>query len=217
MQQFEQKGREFLAVIDRIVNEKHADKTYLFNTLNQIRLRDNCHLALKLPIESGLGDESRFYVYEGNIDPYLDSFEDCDWNEHGSNKIPHIFNDIEVERTPMGAWQAYLLMMSPTIMPVYWHGCYITRTMVFEISDIEKRIACNLPRIYASCLLDVKEDLAPKVTLDDDTAIVSCCYWNNWQGLVRESIEFTYDDNRIIANKFIQRYVLYQYHCGIIC
>ena len=40
--------------------------------------------------------------------------------------------------------------------------------------------------------LPEKCDLTPYVNMEEDTAVVSCCFWNDWKGLVRETIHIEF-------------------------
>lgn len=85
------------------------------------RLSPGYKLGLKIA-EPGdyLGDNSFFYIYEGN--------RNCkDWN---------VFDHLLVEKSEVGAWQAYLMYTSPRIMPAYWHGLYENSKFIFIEDDL---------------------------------------------------------------------------------
>lgn len=65
-------------------------------------------------------------------------------------------------------------------------------------------------------------DLAPKVQFkpyggleEGFTAIVSACYWNDWEGLVREKVEIKRHATIGIRVKQLGHEVLFEYECGI--
>lgn len=85
----------------------------VFYDLNALSLDKGYHMGLRTAEEDGLGDESNFYVYD------KDNVEDKE-----------ILKYIHAEETAMGAWQVYLLMTSPSLLPTFWHGGYIRRKFI---------------------------------------------------------------------------------------
>ena len=60
-------------------------------------------------------------------------------------------------------------------------------------------------------IVEVKSDLLPKIWTRGNAVCVSCCYWNNWKGVVRETIAFQYKDNRIVSAKREEDEIVYRY------
>ena len=44
---------------------------------------------------------------------------------------------------------------------------------------------------------------------------IECCYWNDWEGLVRETLKVTYANNSVISITQTKAEVLCEYDCGI--
>lgn len=66
-------------------------------------------------------------------------------------------------------------------------------------------------------MLDHDGLLLPDVVVSKDgkTADVYCCFWNNWDGLVREHVRMTFQpDGSAIIGKSDQ-YVIYDFNCSI--
>ena len=59
-----------------------------------------------------------------------------------------------------------------------------------------------------------ENDVAPSVTLDGNTALVSCCYWNPWGGLIRETGSFTFFGEKVYILKDFKDEYLLKYDCG---
>lgn len=203
MNPYELKGIDFLDKIVYLVERKDLKtKDSLFKVLDQIKLKEGVHLGLKVAGRDGLGDESYFYTYYGKVDPFKDYGEP-----------PHeVFKNIIVEPSEMGAWQAYLLWMSPTVLPLFWHGGYIRRDYFFDRDDFE----CPSPWEEDNPIeLKLEQIPQPSVTLEGNKAIVTCPYWNNWEGLVLESMPIIFKSDGGIAIRRAKHKVLMEYNCRI--
>lgn len=171
----------------------------VFYDLDALSLEDGYHMGLRVAEQQGMGDESNFYVYN------QDNEEDKD-----------LLKYIRVDETPMGAWQVYLLMTTPTLLPTFWHGGYIERTFILQA---EKLYEIDALRYYALSDLSKQEILKPCVEVEREsdklTANVYCCYWNEWQGLVREHIQMQIKNGKVVSYEDKGKFVIYKYHCGI--
>ena len=59
------------------------------------------------------------------------------------------------------------------------------------------------------------EELQPKVvTLSENTYQVVCCYWNDWNGLVRETVTYVVENATIVTTDSKVE-VLYPYYCSV--
>ena len=203
MNDFEKKALEFLSIKNKIVQNKNKENIEaLFFVLVSLSLRHGYCLGLKLAGEVGIGDESWFYTYQGK-DP-IDTFG-C--------RVPNsrtLFEGIIVEQTVMGAWQAYLLYISPTILPKFWHGGYIAREYFFDRDHFNGVTSCWARRVN----LRISQIPQPTVVMKDRMAVVSCPYWNDWKGLVLESVEVNYNSDGTVTLTPHEE-VLYEYDCGI--
>lgn len=111
----------------------------------------------------------------------------------------------------MGAWQAYLLYIAPTILPTFWHGGYIKREFFFDRENYK-----GITLSWATGNVDVKLSQIPRssVVMKEGMAIVSCPYWDDWRGLVLESVEVSFNaDGTVTLTPHAE--VLYEYNCGI--
>lgn len=181
------------------------NKSEVFSRLSSLEMKSDYMLGLRIAQSSSnisaRGDESNFYAYDqfGN--------EDTD-----------ILKYLKIVPSTMSAWQVYLLMTSPTVMPVWWHGGYIVRKFIFKESDINE--INQLQNLDLSALKD-QELLYPSVLLDKIdssgkmTAHVFCCYWNEWKGLVREHATIVFYGDSVVDFKQEDLNIFYSYDCGI--
>lgn len=123
-----------------------------------------------------------------------------------------------IEKTDMGAWQLYLLQRLYTVLPACGHGGYARRHYIFKETDIDSIVPL---RHHDLSTLREEGKLLPsvKITVNDDklfAVIVNCCYWNDWKGLVRESVSYLTSTNKVHnRDERITEEVLLRFHCGI--
>ena len=136
----------------------------------------------------GCGDNSFLYV----------SDRDAPVDDDNFSFIDETWKNIEVEPSAMGMWQAYLLMTSIHVMPFYWHGGYNKRRFILSPADLKKIPAYK--EMDFSGIDDSKLQPEVKFTqwLDDEyMGMVSCTYWTEWGGLIRETVYINMEDGRI--------------------
>ena len=210
-------AREFLAYIDagNIFAAKAKDYHWrlkvnqdslkkkgddaVFYDLDALSLENGYHMGLRTAEQKGMGDESNFYVYNQN-------------DEEDRELLKYLHAD----ETPMGAWQVYLLMTSPTLLPTFWHGGYIERKFILQEKDLYDIEPLNC---YALTDLAKSDILYPSVESKRNADVLAtdiyCCYWNEWEGLVREHIEVKICNGKVISYEEKGKFVIYKYHCGI--
>ena len=157
-------------------------------------------MGLRTAEQEGMGDESNFYVYG------KDNVEDKD-----------LLKYIHAEETAMGAWQVYLLMTSPTLLPTFWHGGYIRRKFILEerdLYDIESLSTYDLSALMTQDMLYPSVEI--KRNADIMTADVFCCYWSEWGGLIRDHIEMQIQNGKVTSYEDKGAFVVYKYDCGIL-
>lgn len=207
-------GRAYLKAIRKVLKTQNQnDKSFLFQTLDCMALEDGYSLGLRLAEKKGRGDESWFFVYETEKGPeeYLSQI-----NCITAHFVNHIsYDHILVQRNEMGAWQAYLYTVAITMLPVYWHGGYIVRKYIFKHDDLNDVPALLVDCIDDQVLFGIKEKVSPEIKMQGNEAIVKCCYWNEWRGLVRDTVKILFDGNSIVGFEPLNLEVLYEYNCGI--
>ena len=64
--------------------------------------------------------------------------------------------------------------------------------------------------------LGVEKELNPDVFICDDLAIIRCCYFNMWKGIVRWRAQYHFESGKIEYVKNSEEYkVLVKYDCGM--
>ena len=176
--------------------------------LNSIRVPDGYRINIEPPECVGCGGRS-FVVVE---------------NAEGK-QCTNIFDMLEVDCSPMGAWQAYLLYEMWHYLSFFWHGYYDQRYYIYskkqlqnmslfdeiDSSPLSKRCV-GIKKPEKDLLLQL--DINPVVYQKDDKFYVSSCYWSDFEGLVREVVEIEIKKNKAKIFDVCQT-VLHQYHCGI--
>ena len=189
--------------------DKEIKYDFLFEILDRISLKDGMHLYIKVAERKYNGGRSSFYTrppYYREISPELKFLKEL--------VISPIYPDLNIEKSEMGAWQVYLLHISYTILPLFWHAGYCHRTYFFDVPEVESlRI-----RVIGGYEVDIPTKLiqVPNVIPDKDKFIVSCTYWNDWKGLVREIICISFLDDGNIDFSAVEEKVLFPYECPII-
>ena len=134
-----------------------------------------------------------------------------------------------VDDSPLGALQVYLISKLWHYLPMHWHGYYDRRFSVFSKDDLLKiKVRSRKTRgersLKPSDIYEEENDLpkealacdvTPKVTRYEDKYYVSCCYWSEFGGLIRELVEIKIENNKVTEFLDANREVLYRYHCGI--
>ena len=168
----------------------------LLNELTDVKVEQSCRLEMRLPEETGSGDRTHILVVDSEGD-----------------ETEEIAAHLEVAQTEMGVWQLYLLERLHTVLPLWWHGGYNRRKFILRESDIDEIIPLKFHDLSE---LKRRGKLMPCVTAgsDERSLVVNCCYWNDWEGLVRQSVEYKLENGHVISEEN-SREVLYQFHCGM--
>lgn len=206
-------GQDYIKVIERIVKDiNQPDKSYLFETIDCMQLEEGCSLGLRLAEKRGYGDESWFFTYrkDRGAAEYLNKLNFISAKFEDRLQIEHIF----VQPTEMGAWQVYLYSINTSLLPVYWHGGYIKRKCVFTHDDLDF-VFVDVDSEVLLNLRDFHGRVSPEVTIQGDKAKIHVCYWNDWKGLVRDTVEIDFEGNRAVLFERVKTEVLIEYNCGI--
>lgn len=202
-------GAEFHYYLQNVNRKSKATEIHakVENLFNELVLPDI--LNIRFAKEEGSGDSSWFYFTK-------DEKEAIDNKSVGSKLL---FNSIKAKCTAMSAWQIYLLHTADTILPLFWHAGYNRRKYIFSNDDLKNIRGFHgnkqFKNVDVSGILEEYE-LLPKVEICDNKATVTCCYWNNWKGLVRETVDINFTANQgfdIIED--VKAEIIYSYECGI--
>lgn len=124
------------------------------------------------------------------------------------------FNHLSIEPTAMGAWQAYLLSIAKTLLPFSGGLYYTKREMIFTNEQV-KDIRLSFKKERTIELMNLKVDVSPSIKIDGKHAIVSCCHWNDWDGLTREHANIIFFNDRVYLFDDFENEKLFKYNCGI--
>ena len=125
-----------------------------------------------------------------------------------------LFNHLSIKQSDMGAWQAYLISISKTLLPFTSRVYYTKRQLIFsheQLNDID--LLFDEERTPELTNLDT--DVSPSIHFDGKQAMVSCCHWNDWGGLIRENAKITFFNGRVYLFEDFNEEKLFNYDCGI--
>lgn len=134
-------------------------------------------------------------------------------NSDGSHNY-NIFENLEFEDTPMGAWQAYLLTRLRHGLPLWWHANYDRRDYIYTKDDIANIRHFGNRSVDKSILYDYT--LNPEIVGGNGKYFVSCCFWTEFGGLIREYTEIRFANNKMESAFEFKRKTLFHYECGIL-
>ena len=225
IQQMINVGISYLDAINNLKEEQPQDVTKILEILNCIHPVSGYHFGIYIE-EPALFDsvahacdQSWFHCYQGKEEPIMRRPYKLSKRKDDDNENMlylrftfEMFEHLSIESSPMGAWQTYLLCIAKTLLPFSGHLYYTKRKLIMT-NDQLRNIStyCEIENI--SELEKHENDVAPSVTLDGNTALVSCCYWNNWSGLIRENVPITFVNDRVRIGDFCKT-VLYEYDDG---
>lgn len=171
----------------------------LLSCLNGLKLRSGWTLKVDLCKQTDIGDDSRLMVTKG-------IFKDF-----------RIWDHIDVKDTPMAAWQVYLLYSLWHILPHFWHGGYNRRSYIFTGKDISsiKFIRSEYRNQLISILSEKFDNLTSEIARYNDLYYITCFYWSDWKGLVRELVEIKITNNKVKSIFKVEETILFKYHCRI--
>lgn len=133
------------------------------------------------------------------------------------------FEYITLPFTAEAIWQAFLLSQTFRLTGMRWHGGYARRTFLLLEKDIvnihhpgydtDERIVSlrnEIRRIWSP-------DLNVSVTLHDDFASISHCWFDAWHGLIQMKWKVKYDAKKrqVTEIKEVDKIVLVEYDCGM--
>lgn len=154
------------------------------------------------------------------IEPYDDSMyisQRLDYDE--AKNIPDIWGYLAIPFTPMGIWQAFLLKEAHTLMPLMWHAGYGRREFIFSKNNIQDIVVNRVDKLSDndySLLLDCMQtdELFPHVTINGSKASITFCYWNDWSGLNKTTIQARQQGSSISFGEEDRENII-SYNCGI--
>lgn len=159
-----------------------------------LRIAEGAKLKVHKCQPRGKGDNSALYV---ELPDGTESFD--------------VFSHISFDNSIAGAWAAYLLYCLPSYLPKFWHANYGKRTYFYTNEEVKSIQTMRKSMDWSNHSFDVT--LA--VYYDHEKFLVTACYWNDWQGLVRETVRIVMTDGKATCESIDQQ-VLYSYDCKIL-
>ena len=213
-------GRQFQNLLKTgVFNCDNIEYTNILQEfLPEIQTERNWLLYMHIPSEEwfgGLGDQSRFFIADSKA-----SSTNFDFNEQrimfeGFMNFD-IYEHIEIIKSEESIWQLYLLMNANSVLSFFWHGGYSQRTYIWSNSDFDNIEVLKNHDISSIVEKDfIKPTIEIKNTIEGFIAHVHCCYWNNWEGLVRDHVTMKVAKGRVTEYKNGENFIIYPYHCGI--
>lgn len=180
---------------------KEGDYNSFMQYLDHLKLPNGASLHVEECKQKGLGDESKLFVE----------------TPEGAHDL-NIWDFIKVDNNIDGAWDAYFLSRVWHILPLWWHANYNRRTYLYSKEDAD---TIQLLKGREEELLKLQSAIKKLVTEPEvieaanGKYFVRCCYWTNFGGLIKETIEVLISAEGKVYFKDIQQKTLLQYDCGI--
>lgn len=192
----------FIEIGNRMISHIHeegedTEAMDLLPILEAFSLNDNNILVVAPLQENGSGNECNLCVESPWCDVYYD-----------------IWNYINVEDSFKGAWCVFLLCKAKHVLPLFGHANYNRRHYLFDSES------CSIMRLLNKKDSDVirqvctEKHILPEVTKANGKYYVSCCYWSDFQGLVKETLEISIINGRA-QFKDVNSVIIIAYDCGI--
>lgn len=187
-----------------LVKAKEYEK--VFCLLDKVKVKE----GYKIKIEPYNAEEA--VMTEGAVN-YI-----CIYDKEGklltTNFKEDFWSYLQVEKSKMGAWQAYLINQMWQYLPLYWQTIFLRREYVYtQSSKIE----------FVGNLDDEKEafnsamsanDVTPNIVRNGDNFIISACYWTISGGLIREKYIVSFEMDSVNV-KYFDYEVLFTYELYI--
>lgn len=134
-----------------------------------------------------------------------------------------VFQFITLPFTEEAIWQAFLLSQTYHLVGMRWYRGYEEGTFIVSDKDIvDLKPRFGVEKEYFSCLQEQIQqvwtpDLCASVSLFDNYAIVSHCWFDKWKGFSQVKWKIKYDarEKHVVGIEKENEQVLVKYHCGV--
>lgn len=220
-------GEQNIATAHKILKVIHSGGYgEIWSQLDRLSLPSGMSFWIDPPVQTGLGDMSRLYVKK------TDGTLDC-----------RIWDHILAENSVEGAWQAFLVFEIWRTLPMFWHACHNRCQFLYSADDIETMGGYEsymtfdkIPEKYLSSNDEVGSDtsstrlsiktirriakqlfIKPDVVKGDDGKYyVSCCSWNDFNGMQNEVVEVAISpEGKVTLMKDIMAISQLSCNCGV--
>ncbi len=191
--------------LQKLAKEKDFDS--LGKVLNKIQVPEGFKLfvhAISKEDECGMGAESYPMIVTPDGEEILDREKD-------------FWKMLQVEDSPEGAWQVYLLVNLWHYLPMFWHAFYEERHYIYSNDQLKETLR-NQPHFGDDAVpaFDVDQfDICPVIRKDGNNWLVGAHYWSDFEGLVYEELKISLSGKVHIYSRPASRKTLHHYDCGI--
>ena len=121
---------------------------------------------------------------------------------------------LQVEKSKMGAWQAYLINQMWQYLPLYWQTNFLRREYVYtQSSKVEFEGNLDDDKESFNSAMSAN-NVTPNIVRDGDNFIISACYWTIHSGLIREKYIVCFEGDSVNV-KYFDVEVLFKYNVYI--
>lgn len=220
-------GMAFIDAISRLDENKPEYVSQIFDILNCIHPDYGYHMGIYIEEPSDYEaathacDQSWFHCYQGIEEPIMrQPYNPTKWRDGNNDNMLYLrftfemFQHMNIEKSTMGAWQVYLLCVSKTLLP-FSGGLYYTKRQLILTQEQAHNIRPFWRWKSIPELENLSEDVSPNIVIKDNQATVSCCYWNDWEGLIREHVTISFTGNgKVEIGNFLHDTII-KYCCRI--
>ena len=142
----------------------------------------------------------------------------CIYNKEGklltTNFKEDFWSYLQVEKSKMGAWQAYLINQMWQYLPLYWQTNFLRREYVYtQSSKVEFEGNLDDDKESFNSAMSAN-NVTPNIVRDGDNFIISACYWTIHSGLIREKYIVCFEGDSVNV-KYFDVEVLFEYNVYI--
>ena len=199
-------------MLDRIYIHQHYE-------LDDYRLEKNYDSPVKLFARHK--STPTFRECEKNMYASLNADPSCLFKNDDTPFFPPYsppYQVVVVDNTPRAIWQAFLLLNTFHFVVDICEWNYEKRYFVFNVNDVriwhgeEKPDFDKIKELISLPRFSTNEEMDNLV--DDEINYLEYCYWNEWEGLVKEKVKIIYDDfSKTVHFEKVSAQVLYEYDC----
>ena len=209
-EQFIKVGTAYIDVLSKLDKNHLEDVAHILDILDCVHPDSGYHVGVYIRLFSSdpFISRSRIHCYQGKEEPIMvrsDKLPEYDNDKRLYHKYTYeLFNHLIIERSLMGAWQAYLLSISNRLPP-----CPTDTGPLFDTEQLHG-ISLFLKASGRPEPMITTDDLLPSVSWYGNHIKVSACYWNFRRGLIRETVYFSFgEDNRVHIGNYYDE-ILYK-------
>ena len=187
-----------------LVKAKEYEK--VFCLLDKVKVKE----GYKIKIEPYNAEEA--VMTEGAVN-YI-----CIYDKEGklltTNFKEDFWSYLQVEKSKMGAWQAYLINQMWQYLPLYWQTNFLRREYVYtQSSKVEFEGNLDDDKESFNSAMSAN-NVTPNIVRDGDNFIISACYWTIHSGLIREKYIVCFEGDSVNV-KYFDVEVLFEYNVYI--